>query len=98
MSVITRSIAGDAVGGEVVGGAGEERRAGRALLVGQDLGVGQPGVVIDEGVDVVEADPWPSAVAVEPLARPWARQPPPSGIRPSFLTSMWTSSPGRSRS
>ena len=30
-------------------------------------------------------------------ARPWARWPPPSGIRPSFLTSMWTSSPGRSR-
>ena len=48
---------GDAVGGEVVDGAGQERRAGRALLVGQDLGVGQPGVVVDQRVDVVEADP-----------------------------------------
>ena len=48
--------AGDAVGGEVVDGAGEERGAGRALLVGEDLGVGEPGVVIDDGVHVVVAD------------------------------------------
>lgn len=31
------------------------QRAGGALLVGQDLRVGQPGVVIDRGVHVVEA-------------------------------------------
>ncbi|MFD4722285.1 transposase [Streptomyces sp. NPDC058423] len=33
-----------------------------------------------------------------PSARPRVLWPPPSGIRPSFLTSMWTSSPGRARS
>src|SRR5699024_4347080 len=46
---------GDAVGGEVFGGAEHERCAGGALLVGQDLGVGQPGVVIDHRVHVVVA-------------------------------------------
>jgi hypothetical protein len=38
----------NAVGSEVGGSAGEEGRAGGAFLVGEDLGVGQPGVVIDE--------------------------------------------------
>ena len=28
-------------------------------------------------------------------ARPWTRHPPPVGIRPNFLMSTWTSSPGR---
>ena len=42
--------------GEV--GRGAERGTQRrwALLVGQDLGVGQPGVVVDQGVHVVVAD------------------------------------------
>ena len=48
--------AGDAVGGEVGGGAGEEPVCGGAFLVGVDLGVGKAGVVIDGGVDVVEPD------------------------------------------
>ena len=30
--------------------------------------------------------------------RPWARHPPPSGMRPTFLTSTWTRSPGVGRS
>ena len=34
-------------------------RAQVAFLVGQDLAVGHPGVVIDNGVDVVEPDPGP---------------------------------------
>ena len=38
----------DAVRGEVLAGAGQERRAGRALLVGVDLAVGQAGVVVVE--------------------------------------------------
>jgi hypothetical protein len=42
--------------GEVAGGAGEERGAGGALLIGEDLGVGQPGMVVDQRVDVVEAE------------------------------------------
>src|SRR5690606_18899368 len=68
---------GDAVGGEVVGGPSEERRAGRALLIGQDLAVGQPGVVIDQGVDVIEPDlggavvsGFPSGAAVRAPATP----------------------------
>ena len=41
-----------------------------------------------------------AASTAEPqiVSRPWARQPPPGRIRPSFLTSRWISSPGRSRS
>ena len=44
---------GDPVDGEVCQGPLEERSAGRALLVVEDLGVSQPGVVVDDGVDVV---------------------------------------------
>lgn len=47
---------GVAVGGEESVGARQERRAGRSLLVGQDLGVGQPQVVVGEREDVVEPD------------------------------------------
>lgn len=47
---------GDSVRGEVGDRPGEELGAGGALLVGQDLAVGQPGVVVDERVDVVVAD------------------------------------------
>jgi hypothetical protein len=38
----------DAPGGEVGRGAGQEASAGGAFLVGQDLAVSQPGMVIDE--------------------------------------------------
>lgn len=41
--------------GEVGDRAVEERSARGALLVGQDLAVGQPGVIIDEGMDEVVA-------------------------------------------
>ena len=51
-------------------------------------------MVVDEGVDVVEPDPGLLVGRGVPGSRPWARQPPPSGIRPIFLTSMCTSSPG----
>jgi len=54
----------DAVGGEVGGGAGQEGCGGDAFLVRVDLGVGQSGVVIDGGVDVVVAD----RAAVDPPA------------------------------
>src|SRR4051812_8167027 len=46
----------DAVVGEVRSAAAEEGRAGSALLVGQDLGVGQSRVVIDQRVHVVVAE------------------------------------------
>ena len=39
--------AGDAVAGEVADRSVQERCAGGALLISQDLAVGQPGVVID---------------------------------------------------
>jgi hypothetical protein len=42
---------GDATGGEPGLGSGEEPDRGLAGLVRVDLGVGQPGVVIDGGVD-----------------------------------------------
>ena len=47
----------DAVGGVERRGPGQEAGGGGALLVGVDLGVGQAGVIIDSGVDVVVADP-----------------------------------------
>ncbi len=80
---------GTPCGGEAAPRAGQEPGAGGALLVGQDLGVGQPGVVVDHGVDVVEAHGPVTAGGV--VARPWTRHPPPSGMRPSFLTSTCTS-------
>ena len=62
-------------GGEEAAARVEERRAGRGFLVGQDLGVGQPGVVVDSGVDVVEPDlcwlaagRWSAAVDPPPAA------------------------------
>jgi hypothetical protein len=45
--------AGDAVRGEVRGGAGQEPGAGGTFLVRVDLGLRQPGVVIDHRVNVV---------------------------------------------
>ena len=70
---------------------------GLAALVGEHLDVGQAGGVVDANVD----DSQPirrsrergeaiTAVAGDAMARP--------RIRPSFLTSTWTSSPGRFRS
>ena len=74
------------------GGVGEETGAGRGALV-VDLDIRQAGVVIDGRMDVVVA---------EAGAAGWAGSAVPLtaavGERPSFLTSMWSSSPGRSRS
>src|SRR3954447_10639230 len=47
---------GDAVSGEPGDGSGAESRGGVGLLVGQHLGVDQPGVVVECGVDVAVAD------------------------------------------
>jgi len=49
------ALDGDAMGGEERRGAAQEPRAGLAPLVGQDLHVGQPGVVVHSGVDIVVA-------------------------------------------
>lgn len=72
---------------------GHEGADGALALVGEQLRVGHAAVVVDGHVrhDV----PEPLA---EPQPRPSALWPPPSGMRATFLTSTWTSSPGRSRS
>jgi hypothetical protein len=46
----------DAVAAEEAQGVDEEGEAGAALLVGVDLGIGQPGVVVDGQVQVLPAD------------------------------------------
>lgn len=93
----------DAVARGVFGCAGEEPGRGCAFLVRVDLGIGEAGVVIDCAVGDVEPDAAATdvfLVAVDPPAAA-VRDPgfgirdPGSGIRPSFLTSMWTRSPGR---
>lgn len=63
---------------------GEERGAGRVGLVGQRLGVGQPGAVVDRGVQVVVAEPG----LLVPLVHrrvPAAGPPPPAGRDPTEL-------------
>ena len=69
---------------------------GDGLFVVEDLGVGEAGAVVEGGVDEPVADRW-SASPVGAWPRPWIRQPPPVGMPEIFLTSTWTSSPGRSR-
>ena len=49
--------AADSVIGKKLGGPLQECRAGAALLVREDLGIGQPGVIIDQGMHEVETDP-----------------------------------------
>ena len=85
----------DAVGPEEGLGSPPEGRGGGPGLVGEHLGVGQAGVVVDGGVDVGEADPSLAVVPLADAARPRTLCPPPSGIFPSFFTSTWTRSPGR---
>jgi hypothetical protein len=77
-------------------GTGQESGAGGGLLVVQDLGVGQSGVVVDGDMDVVIA----SAVAAVSGIGGAAVQPPAASVGDAaqLLTSTWTSSPGWSRS
>jgi hypothetical protein len=63
---------GDAAGGEPGHRAAQDSSCGGRELVVVDLGVGQPAVVIDDGVDVGVADFW-LAVGVARLA--WCRAP-----------------------
>ena len=46
---------GDAMAGEEHPGPAEEPGASVAALIGQDFGIGQPGVVVDGGMDIVIA-------------------------------------------
>lgn len=69
---------------------GLEVRGAPALLIGKDLGVGQAGLVVQDGVQVAVAT---AALHVRTglLA---VNVPAAVGMRPSFLTSMFTRSPG----
>ena len=80
--------------------AAEEADGGGGLLVGEDFGVGEAAVVVDRDVDVL---PAAGAVDVRRCAPPEIAGAADAvagaaAIRPSFLMSMWTSSPGRVRS
>jgi hypothetical protein len=71
----------DAVGGEEAGGSVKEPSAGGGLLVGQHLGIGQAGVVVDGGMDEVVAGPTPAVAAavlegiaaMDAVATAWAQ-------------------------
>ena len=89
---------GDAVGGEEGPGTAEEADRGGGLLVVEGLGVSQAGEAVDGGVQVGVADPGSFASFGGfgfGVPRPWALQPPPGGMRPTFLTSRWIMWPGK---
>jgi hypothetical protein len=65
-----------------------------AFLVGQDRGVGEPRMVIDDGMDEVEPNSGSLVGVVVSGGGSAARlHPPPWGMRPIFLTLMWIRSP-----
>jgi hypothetical protein len=79
-------------------GSGPEPEAdgGRRLLVGEHFGVGQMAVAVDSGMD--EGIAINGCLALGVMIQPGPSPDPPAlplGIRPGFLTSRWTSSPGR---
>ena len=83
--------------------AAQDPDGGRGGFVVVDLGVGNPGVVIDDGVDkrVAQHIAVRAAAATGraarfflPWERPTKRHPPPVGMLPSFLTSTCMSEPG----
>jgi len=89
---------GDAVTGEERPGPAQEPGAGGAAFVGQHLDVGQPGVIVHGDMHVVVAHPRSAFGRVGLGAVAAVGPPAPGRIRPSFWTSTWISSPGRSRS
>jgi hypothetical protein len=91
------------VAGEELQRAAQKADRGRALLVGEDLGVGQPAVVIDADVDALPAGVADAAavwgVGLRGLAAPVAGDAV-AGAQdpPELFMSTWTSSPGQRRS
>ena len=79
----------------IVGDGGlEEGDRALLLLVGQDLGEGEARGVVDADVDEFPAGAAATCSAVRSPVMRW----PTRSKRPSFLMSMWISSPGCSRS
>ena len=79
-----------AVVGEEAGRLDQEPGRGRPGLIGQELAEGDPGAVIDRRMEIVVAQAAAAGgrgPAMDPVAAA-------VGMRPSFLTSKWTSSPG----
>jgi hypothetical protein len=87
------ALDGEAMPAEEAQGVEQEAQAGAALLVGQDLRIGQSGMVVDGPVKVFPADAPAVALAGAIAGDPMARS-----LEASFLMSMWINSPGRSRS
>ena len=88
------ALDGDAVAGEPGERPAEEGGGAGLALVGQDLGIGQARGIVDRDVQGLPAN---AVMAVDRAGRrPVMRWPMPA-ILPSFLVSMWISSPGRSR-
>jgi hypothetical protein len=97
-------VNGDAAVREPGHGPQQDPDGGRCGLVVVDLGVGDAGVIVDDGVEVRGAisgcqDLFFAATGVAaqlrlPSCRPTYLQPPPSGMLPSFFTSTWMRSPG----
>jgi hypothetical protein len=84
-------LGSDAVPPEEPQGVEQEGEAGAALLVGQDLRIGQPGMVVDGQVEELPADPPALALAGAVTCDAVSVR----SKRPSFLMSMWISSPRR---
>lgn len=86
---------GDPVGREGHPGVGQEPGAGRVLLVGADLDVGQAGAVVDRGVHgvvpvlTVARGGVPDPTPAHGLAASVRVDLPRLGIRPSLVTSTW---------
>jgi hypothetical protein len=85
------ALDGDAMAVEPGERALEEGDGAGLLLIGQDLAVGKPCGIVDHDVQNL-----PAAVVARPGAIAAMRWPMPS-MRPSFLVSMWSSSPGPAR-
>jgi hypothetical protein len=84
LGVVGEDLAhGDAVAGEELGGPDQEAGAGGSGLVLEDLGVGQSAVVVDCGMDVVEAQ---SLVVTRARGSSWPRR----SVRRSWRTSCST--------
>jgi hypothetical protein len=90
LSVITRSTVTPRRANQTSERSRKGHGAGLAR-VGQDLGVGEPGGIIDADMQELPAT---AALLAVPVAGDAVATP---SIRPSFLTSMWSSSPGCSR-
>ena len=70
----------------------EQSLAGGARALVRNVGdIGQPGGIVDDDLEMVVPE---QAASTARFGRPSSRWPPPSGIRPSFLWSWWTSEPG----